>query len=104
MLDIVDAAEVERPHDDAAVRDPQPHTLARKLVAFEEFLQGRRERLRVAELAAADDAGLELLPRPLDELRNAVFVDPRRRELRAADLQSGYALELLRGGRALLRV
>ena len=31
-------------------------------------------------------------------------MDPRRRELRAADLQSGYALELLRGGRALLRL
>ena len=73
-------------------------------MAFEEFLQGRRKRLGVAELAADDDAGLELLARHLDELRNAVVVDPRRRKLRAADLQSGYALELLRGGRALLRL
>jgi hypothetical protein len=50
-------------------------------VALEEVLQGGRKRLRVAKLPADDDAGLELLARHLDEFRNAVVVDPRRRKL-----------------------
>ena len=97
LLDVVDAADVEGPDADAVVRDSKPHALSGQLVPLEEVLQRGGERLRVAELSADDDPGLELLARHLDQLRNAVVVDPSRGELRAADLEARHPLQALRG-------
>src|SRR5205085_10478421 len=100
-LEVVDAADVEGPDADAVVRDSEPHALPGQLVPFEEVLQRGGERLRVAKLSPDDDARLELLARYLDQLRNAVVVDPRRGELRTADLEARHPLHAL-GGRPVL--
>ena len=73
-------------------------------MALEEVLERGGEGFEVAELAADDDARLEVLARDLDELGHAVVVDACRGKLRAADLEPGDALHPLRGGGSLLRL
>src|SRR5207253_7952771 len=60
-----------------------------------ELLQRRGERVRVAELPADDDAGVERLARNLQQLGCAVVGNACGRELRRADLQSDEALRAL---------
>jgi len=59
---VVDACDLERAHTDAAVRDAEANVAARKVMLVEELAQGLGELLRLAQLAAHDDAVLELLP------------------------------------------
>src|SRR5262249_14554067 len=99
---VLDAADLEHPDADAVVGDAEPHALARKLVLAEERLQLLGEQLRLADLAADDDAVAERLARDLDELGHAVVHDPRGRELRAADLEADQALRALAVAGALL--
>src|SRR6266508_3552649 len=64
----------------------------------EEVAQRRRQLLRVAQLAADDDAGLEVRAGDLQQLRRAVVADGCRGKLRRADLQTD---ELRRATRVL---
>ena len=61
LLRVVDAADLEHPHADSIVGDAQADVLAGELVLLEEGAQRGGERVRVAELAADDDAVLEVL-------------------------------------------
>src|SRR3954452_23427901 len=81
LLRVVDAGDLEDPDADAVVRDAQAHALARKLVLAEERLQGLGEELGLTQLAADDDAPVEVLSRDLDQFVGAVVDDPRGRQL-----------------------
>ena len=69
LLRVGDAGDLEDADADPVVGDAEPHALARKLVLAEERAQRVGEQLRLAQLAADDDAVLEALARDLDELR-----------------------------------
>src|SRR5205823_758454 len=86
-----DADDVERSHADPVARDAEPDAPPRELVLAEEGLQRLDERLRVAQLAADDDAGVERLARELEELRLAVVRDPRGGQAGGADLEADEA-------------
>ena len=95
LLLLGDADDVDDPDADAVARDAEPHALLRQLVLGEERLQRVAERLRVAELAADDDAGRKRLARDLLQLGDAVVRDAGGSELRGADLQPDEALRLV---------
>jgi hypothetical protein len=65
-------------------------------VLAEEGTENVREQLGLAQLAADDEAGVELGARDLDELGDAVVDDARRGELGGADLEPDEALAALR--------
>src|SRR2546425_9518724 len=93
LLRVVDARDLERTDADPVVRDAEPDALLRQLVALEELPQCLREPVRVAQLAADDDAGVDPLAGNLQQLGVAVVRDARGRELRGTDLEAD---ELLR--------
>ena len=68
LLRVVDAGDLEGPDADPVVRDSEPDSALREVVTLEEVPQRNRERLRVAELPADDDAVVERLAHGLDEL------------------------------------
>ena len=92
LLRIVDAADVEGSDADAVARDAEPHGLLRELVVLEEQLQRLGEGLGLAQLAADDDAGLEVLPGDLHQLRVAVVHDSGGGQLGGADLEADEPL------------
>ena len=65
LLRVVDAGDLEGADADAVVGDSEPHALLGQVVSGEELLQGRRERIRVAELPPDHDSRLERLARNL---------------------------------------
>src|SRR5205085_7985241 len=88
LLRIVDAVDVEGAHTDAVVRNTEPDAALGKLVLGEEVLEREPERVRVAKLAADDDAGTERLTSDLQQLGRAVVRHARGCKLRRADLQA----------------
>ena len=66
LLRVVDARDLEDPDADAVVGDAEPYALARKLVLAEERAQRVGEELGLAQLAADDEAVVEVLARDLD--------------------------------------
>src|SRR5205085_12476070 len=88
LLRVDDADDVERPNADPVARDAEPDAAPRELVLAEERLERLGERLRVAQLAGNDDAGVERLARELEELRLAVVRDARGSQAGRADLEA----------------
>ena len=103
LLRVVDAADLEHPHADSIVGDAQADVLAGELVLLEEGAQRGGERVRVAELAAGDDAVLEVLACDLRDLRDAVVHDLGGSDLGRSDLQA-HELLLAAHGRVTLRL
>src|SRR5204862_155576 len=105
LVRIVDAGDLERADADAVVRNAEPHVAPRQVVLAEERAQSRGELLGLAELAADDDARLQLVPHGLDELGGSVVRDRGSGELRRADLQADDAGRCLAAAlRGLLRL
>src|SRR5207302_1185164 len=96
LLRVGDADDVERPHADPVVRDAEADAAARELVLPEEGLQRLGKRLRVAQLAADDDARVEWLAGELEELRLAVVRDAGGGQAGRADLEADEPLRRLR--------
>src|SRR5439155_2765491 len=92
---IGDAGDLEDPDSDAVVGDPEPDALARQAVLAEERAQRVRQQLWLAQLAADDQAVVDVLAPDLDELGRAVVDDPRGGDLRSADLEPDQALRAL---------
>src|SRR3954470_2051979 len=92
LLLVADAGDLEGADTDAVVCDAEADALLRQAVRREEGLQRLRERVRVAQLAADDDARVERGACDLQELGRAVVRDARGRELRSADLEACDAL------------
>src|SRR5581483_3261992 len=73
LLLVGDAGDLEAADADPAARDAEADALARQLVLGEEGPQGARERLRVAELAAAHDPARKRHPRDLSRRAEPLF-------------------------------
>ena len=95
LLRVRDAVDLEDAHADAVVGDAEPDAPLRKLVQLEEALERVAERIRVADLARDDEAGLERLAEDLDQLGSAVVHDLRGGELRGTDLETDELLRAL---------
>jgi hypothetical protein len=68
LLLVGDPRDLEDAHADPVARDAEANALARKPVLAEEGTENVREQLGLAQLAADDEAGVELGARDLDEL------------------------------------
>ena len=96
LLRVVDPGDLEGADADPVVRDPEAHAVARQLVLAEEGLQHRGELLRLAQLAADDDAALERHARHPDDLRAALVDHLRGGDLGSAELEPDELVAVLR--------
>src|ERR1700693_5464776 len=80
LAGILRSGDLEDADADAVVRDAEADALPWKLVLAEKQAQRLREQLRLAQLAADDQARFEVLARDLDELGRAVVLDAGRRD------------------------
>ena len=95
LLLVRDAVDLEDAHADPVVRDTEPNAALRKLVELEEALERVAQRIRVADLAGDDEAGLERLAERVDQLGSAVVDDLCGCDLGGADLEADELLRAL---------
>ncbi len=95
LLLVRDSVDLEDAHADPVVRDTEPNAALRKLVELEEALERVAQRVRVADLAGDDEAGLERLAERVDQLGSAVVDDLRGCDLGGTDLETDELLRAL---------
>ncbi len=95
LLLVPDSVDLEDAHADPVVRDAEPNAALRKLVELEEALERVAQRIRVADLARDDEAGLERLTERVDQLGRAVVDDVCGCDLGGADLEADELLGAL---------
>ena len=87
LLAVGDVRDVDHANADPGVREAEPDTAPRHAAALEELVQRRRERGRVADLAAGDDALGKRCVRDAGELLAAVVDHVRGGQAAGLDLQ-----------------
>ena len=96
LVTVVDGGEAHRADRHPLVCDTHAD-VARKLLAGEELLDRLAERLRVGDLALAEDSGSEGHDAPAGHLGGAVDVHFGRGDAAGLDVEADGGLNLLRG-------